>query len=290
MSEIIDLYNSSKYAEAIEKRAEAKEPKELVSVLFSYMSLEKYNEALDYLLTNKKEIYNAVPDLCIHVHISLLCGLLRFDDAYRVSKEYQNMPYVSQIVEEVLQGIDKQIREAEISYYKDTSIVSDDKIKQLILSKDPEDVSGALSYIRDRGINNFMNEINKVLINYPKQSIRSLYLTLLSEQGYDKEVEFNRFDKIIKVVPNQIINPLKDHFKEKLSVIESLSEKDITIKENAEKIFIQYSLVMLPESISVDDQLTFQAIVNIAEQYLYQDMPKDDKVLKKMDEIIKAIS
>ena len=200
------------------------------------------------------------------------------------------MPYVSQVVEEVLKNLNKQIREVEIAFYRDSSIVSDEQVRKMIKSEDPEDVVGAISYIRDRGVNKFMNEIQSILVDFPKQSVRSLYLVMLLENGYEKEVEFNRFGEKIEVVPNTIPNPIKNHYEEKMESIASFCDKDITVKETAEKIFVQYSLAMLPVPIDINERITFQAIASIAKQYLYKKPVLDKLVFMKMQEIIKAIS
>ena len=290
MSKITDLYEKEQFQEVIKLENEAKETNEMVSVLFSYMSLNEYKEALDYLLKNKKVLYEKVPDLVIQTHISLLCGLYRFDDAYMVAREYQDMPYVSQVVEEVLKGLNKQIRQVELEFYRDSSIVSDEQVKKMIKSNDSEDVVGAISYIRDRGIDKFISEIQSILSEFPKQSVRSLYLVMLLENNYDKEVEFNRFGQRIKIIPNQVTNPIKDNYEKKMEVIASFCDKDITVRETAEKIFVQYSLASLPKPIELDDKVTLEAIACIAKQYLYKKSTFDPIVSKKMMEIIKAIS
>ena len=290
MSKITDLYEKEQFQEVIKLENDAKETQEMVSVIFSYMSLDDYKSALNYLLKHKQELYEKVPDLVIQTHISLLCGLYQFDDAYIVAREYQDMPYVSQVVEEVLRNLNKQIREVEIAFYRDSSIVSDDQVRKMIKSEDPEDVVGAISYIRDRGVDKFMNEIQSILLEFPKQSVRSLYLVMLLENGYDKEVEFNRFGEKIKVVPNTVPNPIKDNYDKKMEMIASFCDKDITVKETAEKIFVQYSLAMLPVGIDINERITFQAIASIAKQYLYKKPVLDKLVFAKMQEIIKAIS
>ncbi len=290
MSKITDLYEKEQFQEVIKLENDAKETQEMVSVIFSFMSLNDYKSALEYLLKHKQELYEKAPDLVIQTHISLLCGLYRFDDAYLVAREYQDMPYVSQVVEEVLKNLNKQIREVEIAFYRDSSIVSDEQVRKMIKSEDPEDVVGAISYIRDRGVDKFFNEIQSILLDFPKQSVRSLYLVMLLENNYDKEVEFNRFGERIKVIPNTIPNPIKDNYEKKMELINSFCDKDITVKENAEKIFVQYSLAMLPLSIDVNERITFEAIASIAKQYLYKKPVLNKLVFAKMQEIIKAIS
>ena len=78
----------------------------------AFLALGKGEEALSTIKNNRK-ILQGDPSLLIKIHIEILCLLNKFEEAEKEIAYYQNMPYVSQEVEEMLRDLPKYIKEEE---------------------------------------------------------------------------------------------------------------------------------------------------------------------------------
>ena len=240
------------------------------------LALSRGDEAVECIKNNRHILEGDLP-LLMKVHIEILCILERFDEAYAELDYYKNLPYVSQQVEELIHDLPKMIREEEKKAVGNKTL-SDDEIKERLKSSNEEFVLPAIDMVRARDINNFLNEFKNILINFPRQSIRSFALLLLVQKHVDKEFEFDHIGQIIKVNPSKLTPPfIGADFNNLIKKLQN-EIKNPAVSEDAIQILSSYIIHIYPESIPEPDDVIIEALRSISNEYLRVD---DSKILEE---------
>lgn len=268
MDNLASLFEKKEYELVIKLTRNSSNVDDLFYCLSAYLSLNKINDALE-LIKEKKSILKTRLPMLMRTHIELLCLDHRFDDAYEMIKEYENMPYYSQEAEETLKELPHIIREYERNLYQNHQYSEDELIKDL-LSKDGNVVIGALDALREKDINPYIIYINKILTDFLKQSIRSFALLLLVQKKFDKVVKFNHMGKIIEVKPSELKPPFVDEEFSDLSNKLVEVYKDSSLSMNAIQILSSYLIYIYPEEVDYNDPLLIEALRIVTSKYLKQ--------------------
>lgn len=272
MDSLKTLMDKREYELVLRLTESSKDTNSLIYRISAFISLGRPQAGLDCLLANRKTLESNLP-LLIHVHFELLFILNRFDDAYEEVNYYSNLPYVSQEVEEILRGLPKLVREEE-KRALGSKQMSDEDIAMQLQSKDQTDVIAALDLIRDRDIFKFVPNIEKLLVSYPKQSIRSFALLLLVQKQINKDVNFNHMDEIIVVNPRKLIPPfIGEKFNSFTKKLDN-EFKDPVLSQNAVQLLSSYIIYIYPSTISFKDEVTVEALFQISSSYM-QISPKE---------------
>ncbi len=272
MDSLKTLMDKREYELVLRLTESSKDTNSLIYRISAFISLGRPQAGLDCLIANRKTLESNLP-LLIHVHFELLFILNRFDDAYEEVNYYCNLPYVSQEVEEILRGLPKLVREEEKRALGSKQMSDEDIAKQL-QSKDQTDVIAALDLIRDRDIFKFVPNIEKLVVSYPKQSIRSFALLLLVQKQINKDVNFNHMDEIIVVNPTKLIPPfIGEKFNSFAKKIDN-EFKDPVLSQNAVQLLSSYIIYIYPSAISFKDDVTIEALFQISSSYM-QISPKE---------------
>lgn len=261
----------------------------------AFLALGKGEEALNVIKTHR-EILKGDLALLMKIHIEILCLLHNFDEAYEEIKKYEYMPYVSQQVEEVLKDLPKYVREEEKKSVESHEL-SNDEIKKRLKSKDQSVVLPALDMVRDRDINTFLDDIQSVMIDFPKQSIRSFALLLLVQKGVNKDLGFKHISKNIIVNPSKLEPPFIG--KEFNDFIRALSAdiRNPSVETDAVQILSSYIIYTYPEKLEIPYQILIEALKEISYEYLQinteEDLPtrcKNKNIsLKEVKDLIQRI-
>ena len=221
--------------------------------LSAFLAVGQSEEALNVIKTKRLILQNKLA-LLIKFHIEILCLLKRFDEAYEELRYYQDLPYESQEVEEILRAMPNYIRKEETSAYKSHHL-DEDELRSRLLSKNDDEVLAALDEIKDLPVNNFLLNILKIVKTHPRQVIRSFALLLLVNAKYDKEVEFLHFDKLVKLVPASLEEPFQIpgySSLENLSFALQSEYHDPSIVQNALQILSSYLLFIYPSKLELE--------------------------------------
>ena len=240
--------------------------------LSALVAVGKNNEALE-LIKNKRNMFQSRLNLLIKFHIEILCLLGKFDEAYDELKYYENLPYESQEVEEVLRAMPNYIRNAEKASFGRKPI-DEDQIRTRLLSKNDEDVLAALDEIKSLNINNYLLNILKLIRSHSRQIIRSFALLLLVNARYDKEVEFLHFDRLVKVIPSKLPEPFKIpgfNSIEEVSFAMQKEYRDPTVSQNALQILSSYLLYIYPSQIEYEQEEILLIFGHLAKHLLQID-------------------
>ena len=182
-------------------------------------------------------------------------------------KYYENLPYVSQQVEEVLREMPKFIREEEKKSVSSKEL-SNDELRKRLASDDQNVVLPALDMVRDRDINMFMPEIERILVEFPKQSIRSFALLLLVQKKIDRDLGFNHMEEVIAVNPSKLDPPfVGSEFNDFLRELQR-ELRDPAANENAVQILSSYIIYTYPVKLEIGYDVLIEALRAIAFEYL----------------------
>ena len=225
--------------------------------LSALLAVGQSEEALN-LIKTKRLILQKRLGLLIKFHIEILCLLKKFDEAYEELRYYEELPYESQEVEELLKQMPSYIRKEEKATYLPP--VDEDELRAKLLCKNDEDVLAALDKIKYLPINNFLINILRITQTYPRQIIRSFALLVLVNQKYDKEVPFLHYGELMKVVPAELDDPFivpgYSSLEEFSFALQSMYH-DPSIANNALNIISSYLLFTYPDKLdlSADESL-----------------------------------
>lgn len=231
----------------------------------AFIFLGKYEDALFVIQDHQETLESNLPAL-INAHINLLCVLNRFEQAYRVLDYYNNLPYQSQVVEEILRKMPKVI-EAEEKKQTSYKFYSDDEIEQMLKSEKFEDVLLALDIVKNRDVLTFLPILKDLLVNSNKETIKSYILMMLVKKEIDRDLLINKFGEEIKVNPKYLNPPFMGEIFD--NVIKGFDKefKDSTLSQIATQLFSQYTIYIYPEEYPYSVKEYLAAFYLLAKDY-----------------------
>ena len=172
------------------------------------------------------------------------------------------------------------IRMEEKKKYASTYLDEEQLIKKLH-SNDQNDVLIAIDSVRERDINAYLPAIANVMVNFPKQSIRSFALLLLVQKKINRVFKFKHIDNIIDVNPSELTPPFIGEDFNEFTRLLSLELRNPSLSENAIQIISSYIIYIYPDKLPANNDLLIVCLYDIANEYLQS---KDYKPLKQMCE------
>lgn len=302
MDSLKSLMDKKQYDLVIKLTENSNDSVALFYRLSALVAVGQSEEALK-LIKSKRLILQNRLDILIKVHLEILCLLGRFDEAYDELKYYQELPYESQVVEEILKAMPDYIRKEEKNSYARRE-KSEEQIISLLMSNNDEEVLAALDAIKNQSLNNYLLPILKILRSHPRQVIRSFALLLLVNNKYDKEVDFLDGEKLIKVTPSSLDEPFKIKGckdLEEFSLFLTNTYHDPSVVNNAINIVSSYLIYIYPHQLELSKEESLLVFGYLAKRLLridesdlplmctkYQlDYQKVLSEINKIDEVLK---
>lgn len=248
MDSLKTLLDQKQYELVIKLTEGSETPNDLFYRISAYIYLGKYEEAL-YVIQDHQHILESNLASLINAHINLLCVLSRFDQARAVLDYYNNLPYQSQVVEELLRKMPEVI---ELEEKKQTTLrfYDDEQLEQYLKSDKLEDVLIGLDSLRKRDIFSFLPIISDILLNHKNQMIRSYTLMLLVQKEVDRSFKMNSLDEVIDINPKHLTPPFTSvTFNETLRLIDK-EFKDPSLAQSATQLFSEYQMFIYPRDIA----------------------------------------
>ena len=232
----------------------------------AFICLSKYEEAL-FVIQDHQAILESNLAALINVHINLLCALSRFEQAHIVLDYYANLPYQSQVVEEILRKMPDVIAQEEkkmssVKYY-DT-----DQLLEMLDSKKDEEVLLALDIIKSRDILEFLPKLKSMLVSYPRETTKSYILMMLVRKEVDRDLVMNKEGKEYHVNPKQLIPPFTGETFDLIVKKFDREFKDASISQIATQLFSQYCIYIYPIKLKPNPELYALVFFLIANQYM----------------------
>lgn len=266
MDSLKTLMDKHQYDLVVKLTETANEPTPLFYRVSALLATGKGEQALECIKKNKN-IMQADMSMLMKVHIEILCLLQKFDEAYDEMKYYENLPYVSQEVEELLKELPKLIRDEERKC-NHVRNMDDEQLFDALDSKDSTEVLMALDVVRERDINVYLNKIQTIMMKFPKQSIRSFALLLLVQKQVNHTFNFDHMGEVIQVNPSLLEPPFVDEKFTQLVKKMDAEFRNPTLSQNAVQILSSYVLYIYPKKVELDIDVMIEALYQIANKYL----------------------
>ena len=265
MDNLKSLLDSKQYDLVLKLTETSTSSNDLFYRISAFIFLGKYEDAL-YVIQDHQEILESNLPALINAHINLLCVLGRFEQAYTVLDYYNNLPYQSQVVEEILRKMPKVI-EAEEKKQTTYKFYSDEEIEQMLRSDKFEDVLLALDTIKNRDILSFLPILKELLVSNSKEVIKSYILMMLVKKEVDRDIVIVKKGKEIKVNPKHLIPPFMGEIFD--GVIKGFDKefKDSTLSQIATQLFSQYTIYIYPEEYPYSIKEYLAAFYLLAKDY-----------------------
>ena len=250
MDSLKSLYDKKQYDLILKLTATSEEESDLFYRIAAFTGLGQFEDAL-FVIQDHQQVLEKDLATLIPIHIDLLCTMERFDQAYSVLDYYSNLPYQSQVVEEILRDIKNVIASEE----KKTKLytISDDELAKYLSSENKEDVLYAIDLLKKRDIFSFLPDVVKVMTTNQNQILRSLMLILLVDKEVDRDLPFLAFDGPLTVNPKKAARPFTgDTFN---TLVKRISKEfdDLTLSQNGIQILSNLALYIYPHTLENED-------------------------------------
>ena len=268
MDSLKTLLDQKKYDLVLKLTEKSETANDLFYRISAYIYLGKYEDALFVIQDHQKTLESNLLSL-VNAHINLLCALGRFDQARATLDYYSNLPYQSQAVEEMLQKMPEVI---ELEEKKQTTLrfYNDEQLETYLKSDKLEEVLIGLDSVKNRDVFTFLPILKDILVNHPKQMIRSYTLMLLVQKEVDRQLQMKSVDEIIDVNPKHINPPFTSViFNETIKLIDQ-NFKDPSLAQNATQLFSEYEMYLYPRSIKEAPKDLCAALYIITRKYAHQ--------------------
>ena len=271
MSKMQQLVKEGRYEEALSLDPAQDEGSDKFLRVSCYLSLGKGKEAMAELLARRDELFALDPLLTLKVNFEVRLLLKQFDEAEKDLEYFENLPYVSQKVEEALRGLKGTI--ASTRYASAHPSQSLDEILE-ILSSPSDDLMllSALNGLKKVGeLEDYRDLVEELLLGPYHDDVKTYALMLLSAKGSDHEVAFVKRGRTFRVNPAKLGSPyaMKEYryLRDKLNVL-----SDQSLREVCGELLDLYALICYPERfVNVgEEDLFLTALLALGRRYLGQ--------------------
>ncbi|MCQ2801172.1 MAG: hypothetical protein MJ222_00745 [Bacilli bacterium] len=292
MDNLDSLFNKKEYQLVLDLTKDSKDPKELLMRISCFVILGKTDEALDEIEKNQSLIETKYQLRLMKLHFELFLSKKLFDEARIALKHYENLPYVSQEVEEFMREMKDRIEE-ESHPNSPQKFEIDDIYDVLEKETDSGKISQVLFSLKNYNLNIYIDSLKIFLVREDvNPNFRTYGLLLLVDEKYDKEIKFRNLKEIISVVPSRLEPPFTSFLYPLVcGAITSESNNDVSLTKTALHLFNCYIIDSYPDSVfEIEIEDLSKAFVVIAKEYLGQDTSSyDEKVLNLAKEIKEKI-
>ncbi len=293
MSQLEELVKKGEYARAIDLPCEGLEAKDKFLRISAFLSLGKGQEALDYVLKERDALWKADPVMTIRVNFEIRFLLRQFDQAQEDLEYFENLPYVSQRVEEALRDLPKAILAARASEKSARGMDLEEALETLASPTDDFALLSALGALRKQGdLEDYRGLVEEILTSFHHDDVKSYALMLLSAKGSEHEVTLVKNGKTFKVVPAKLGSPYgMAEYKVLRQRLENVGDSSLT--EVMGELLDLYALIRYPERFVLAGDLDsfFEGLRGLGRSYLGQaegELTPEGR--KKYDEIKEAIA
>ena len=292
MDNLESLYYKKEYQLVLDLTKDSTDPRELLMRISCLIITGKTDEALDEIEKNQSIIEKQYQKRLMKIHFELLLSKGLFDEARLALKHYEDLPYVSQEVEELMREMKDRIEE-ESHPKSHHSFNIEDIYDVLEKETDSAKISQVLFNLKNYNLNIYIDSL-KIFMKREdvNPNFRTYALILLIDEKYDEEVGFLSRLGLISVVPTKLNPPfMSKAFNETCRLITDKCNHDVSMIETALHLFNCYIIDTYPEDIySVGEEMLSSAFIRIAESYLNKlHSSEDEKVADLASEIQKII-
>ena len=287
VKEIEKLFNSKQYDLVKKYAKDSTDPKARLYLLSTLMIEGKDVEAILEIKEHNDLYMKSYPAKVIKAHFELLLKNKLYKDASEALLRYQNMPYISQEVEELFIDVKKELDSSHNSSKHKKDL--DEILDILETSNSDKDISGVLFTLNEYNFDSYKDSLLHVLNNkniHP--NLRCYALIIMVEHKLNKEVKYLSKDKELTINPSKLNPPFGGYeFKEVMISIEEKSDSNTSLSEVAMQLYNYYIMDTYPNDIYVDelDDIA-SALIELAKSYLNI---TQNKMSEKVESLYKRI-
>jgi len=292
MDNLESLFNKKEYDLVLDLTKESRDPKELLMRISCLVIQGKIDSALDEIEKNQSLIEKEYQLRLMRLHFELLLSKKLYDEARLALKHYQDLPYVSQEVEEFMREMVERIEEE--AHPKSHQKFELDEIYDILEKEtDQGKISQVLFSLKNYNLNIYIDSL-KIFMKREdvNPNFRTYALILLVDEKLNEEVEFLSRKGLVKVNPTKVMAPfMSPSFNRTCQLITEKANHDVSMIETALHLFNCYIIDTYPDDIySVGVESLSSAFIRIAESYLNKvHSSLDENVIKLADEIKEII-
>lgn len=291
MDNLDSLFNKKEFDLILDLTKDSVDPKELLMRVSCLVIKGEVDKALDEIEKNQSLIESKYQLRLMKLHFELLLSKKLFDEARLALKHYENLPYVSQEVEEFMREMKDRI-EDEARPKTHPKFELDEVLDILEKETDQGKISQVLFSLKNYNVNIYIDSL-KIFMKREdvNPNFRTYALILLIDEKVNEEVELLSRKGIVKVNPTKINPPfMSKEFNEVCKLITEKANHDISMTETALHLFNCYIIDTYPEQIyNIDLVKLASAFIKIAESYLGKENSSTDEEINKLSEEIREI-
>lgn len=249
----------------------------------AFLAKGEARKALEIVLTNREELFKYKPAPTMKTNIELRLILRQFDEAYDDLKYYENLPYVSQEVEEYLKALPKIIRTEE----RNSSLrekYSDDEIREKLTgSSDDYEIISTLNLIGSENAKHYVDEMINLVQSNRGSLVKTYAFLFLIAARSGKEVELKKNGKTYKLVPNQVTPPFFGKSFESFRDDLDQELNDPSVANIAKKLLNDYIFEVFPEPVDLENEhdIYLLAFSYLGHNYLSSSYDIEEKCKEK---------
>lgn len=270
MDSLKSLIDRQQYDLVLSLTAASEDPEALVYRISALLAKGLGGEAMTLLTAHRDALFAFNPYLTLRTNFELRFINRQFDEAYEDLKYFQDKPYVSQQVEELLRDLPGLIRTNERNQELAKKYTPEDIIRILRTSKDDYEVLSLLNYLQGSSIRQYAAYLKEILVSERHPSVKTYALLLLVSAGYDQEVTFHKNGKVYHLIPKKLDPPyVGEAFNGFARYLENLAT-DPSVGSIALNLLNDYIMDVYPEAVvkKAEDPLLATALILLARRYL----------------------
>lgn len=270
-----ELFNKGHYEEIINKYSSSTNIDELWFVIDALVQLDKLEQAINFLVENRK-IFMKEPKKLMTIHIDLLVTLRKWSEALLVLNDYEELPYISYEVEELFPELKKYIFSRMKPPYEEKDL------HELLNSENINEAIGAINQLYDRDLAPFKTKLKEILVDDNKSSfLKSFVLMLLASKKEMDEYVVSKNGLTYELVPYELDPIISKGEIDHLFISKSTLAKDVSMSQSLTQILMQYALFVYPQTIFEEDIYTPLCAAEMVVYEIYN--MADDKLQTLME-------
>ncbi len=292
MMDFRKAFDEGSYQAIVDQKDAAQSPEDRYVVYAAYLSLGKGKEAMEYFLPLRPMFWEWNPRLCLKANFELRFLLEQFDEAYEDFEYFNNLPYVSQAVEEQLRDLPHRIRVAELSSRPDKPVAEEEGLRILQEEKRPEVLLAFLNRLRNADITPYLEGLHSLLQKSENEDVKNFALILLSVKKDESEVTLKKHGKSYRIIPAKTPIPFATTGYRLLRA-ELMGSKEPSLMEIAGDLLDQYAMSLYPEDFDypLAPRKEAFAFMALAGRYLGQVKPFDEgEISLEADRLAKTLA
>ncbi len=291
MDDIKSLFDKKEYKVVADLLKSSKEPSEVLMRITCLTILNEDKEAIKVINTFQKELEKVYPQKLMTIHFELLLKNKMFKEANEAVAHYNELPYISQQVEEMLRDMPQRIIDEQVGHNVQ-EIDIDDASNILKNEKDNAKLAQVLFNLNAYKFEWISEDVVDFLTRKDvNPNFRVYALIYLVDHAFKHDVNYLGRDGLMVVNPSKIKPPFTSKtFYEATEMISKKAMQNVTIRDTALHLINCLVLDLYPNDIDLaSPDMLSDAIILIAKDYIKESYNESNEKLIELKNKIRKI-